>query len=97
MVLYANKFFTNIYYPGSSPPYLSVNLGTLGFLSQFTKSQFDNALKETFLGFNKESESETENMKILSVPKIQVEVFSNGFLFYFLKKRKITMFRICNK
>ena len=85
VVLYANKFLTDIYYPGLSPPYLSVNLGTLGFLSQFSKNQFDDALKETFL--EKDSKSELANMRILYVPKVQVEVYCSGFKIIFLKKR----------
>jgi NAD kinase len=78
VVLYANKFLKTIFYQGSSPPILAVNLGTLGFLSQFSKDEFENALKETFL-----NDPSSPNMNLLCVPKVVVEVYS-GKLFNFL-------------
>ena len=57
-----------------------MNLGTLGFLSQFSKNDFDKALKETF----HINDSEIFDMKVLNIPKVEVEVYSpnsNNLLF----------------
>jgi NAD kinase len=82
VVLYANKFLRTIFYQGSSPPILAVNLGTLGFLSQFSKEEFHLALKETFV----DKEPSKPEMNLLCVPKVVVEVFSSsGILFKVFK------------
>lgn len=72
VVLYANKFLRTMEMHSGHPPILSVNFGTLGFISQFAKEEFAAALESTFAS----SDSPSELMSLLCIPKVRVEVFS---------------------
>lgn len=74
MVLYANKFLQTNSFEIDQPPILSVNLGTLGFLSQFAKEEFSAGLQSTF----DSADSTPADLNLLCVPKVTVEVFSSG-------------------
>ena len=73
VILYANRFLKKIQHSGHSPPILSVNFGTLGFLSQFTKEEFEDALNRTFKFF----ELDTDSLNLLTVPKLEAHISSN--------------------